>query len=212
MFKKLMKKILLIGPQGSGKGTQAQRLSSILNIPALAMGQLLREEVTKESPIGLEVKAILDRGELVSDTVAAKVLEARLKEDDAQNGYILDGYPRNMDQYNTFTFSEPTAVVVIDLPRKMSMDRLSGRLTCNKCGRVASRFDGFKESDLCECRGVLVTRSDDTPEAIDRRLDIYTQDTTPVLEAYESRGLLRRVDGVGTITEVGDRILKVLDK
>lgn len=205
-----MQKILLIGPQGSGKGTQAERLSKILKIPALAMGQLLREEVAKGSSVGLEVKAILDRGDLVSDSVAARVLEARLNEDDAKDGYILDGYPRNMDQYRSFTFSDPTAVIVIDLPRQKSIDRLAGRLTCTKCGHVASTFGGFKEGEVCKCGGILATRSDDTPEAIGRRLDIYKQDTTPVLEAYQERGLLHHVNGEGTIEEVGKRILEVL--
>lgn len=203
-------KILLIGPQGSGKGTQAELLSERLGIPAFAMGQLLRDEVAAASDVGLKVKSILDAGELVSDVVAAEVLQARIGRPDAVGGYILDGYPRNLSQEALFTFDVPTHAIVIEVSREESLKRLGGRLTCNRCGKVYAMAKGAKVGDACACGGALMQRSDDTPEAISRRLDIYDHDTTPMLAKFEGRGILRRVDGMGTVEEVQDRILKAL--
>jgi adenylate kinase len=203
-------KILLIGPQGSGKGTQAEILSKRFGIPAFAMGQLLRDEVASGTDIGLHVNEILESGNLVSDQIASEVLQARLRRPDAAGGYILDGYPRNMKQYATFTFDHPTHVVVIDVPQNESLTRLSGRLTCDRCGKVYAASNGSTANDPCICGGLLKQRSDDTPEAIGRRLDIYDHDTTPMLSRFEERGILRRVDGVGTMEEVQERILKAV--
>jgi adenylate kinase len=203
-------KIILLGPQGSGKGTQAQRLAGRLGIPSFAMGQLLRDEVAAGTEIGREIETILKTGNLVSDEVAARVLEARIKKPDAASGYILDGYPRNLEQYGMFTFDEPTHVLVIEVPRAESLRRLGGRLTCDHCGKVYSVSDGYKEGDACVCGGAMRRRDDDTDAAINRRLDIYENDTTPMLQKFEERGLLRRVDGMGGVEEVQERILEAL--
>lgn len=201
-----MYKIILLGPQGSGKGTQAQILSRKLGVPALAMGQLLRDEVAAGSEVGLKVDGILKAGNLVSDEVAAEVLQARLSRPDAANGYVLDGYPRNLKQYAAFTFDAPTHVIVIEVPREESLQRLGGRLTCSSCGAVAATRDGAKEDHACVCGGKLIRRDDDTENAINRRLDIYDNDTTPMLVKFEEKGVLVRIDGVGTIEEVQNRI------
>lgn len=203
-------KILLLGPQGSGKGTQAQLLSKKLGVPALAMGQLLRDEVALGSDVGKKVDGILKSGNLVSDEVAAEVLQARLSRPDAVNGYVLDGYPRNLKQYAAFTFDAPTHVIVIEVPREESLNRLGGRLTCSSCGTVASMKDGAKENDACACGGKFIRRDDDTEAAINRRLDIYDNDTTPMLQKFEERGVLCRVDGIGSIEEVQEKILVCL--
>src|SRR3989339_21238 len=204
-------KILLVGPQGSGKGTQAQILSEKLNVPAFAMGQLLRDEVAAGTEVGMKVKWILESGHLVSDLVAAEVLQARLKRPDVANGYILDGYPRNLEQYGMFTFDEPTHAIVIEVPREESLKRLGGRLTCERCGKVYAMSSGSSIGDPCACGGSLLQRSDDVPEAINRRLDIYDHDTIPMLAKFEDRCILRRVNGVGTVKEVQDRILAGLE-
>lgn len=206
-------KIILLGPQGSGKGTQAQILAKQLGIPALAMGQLLRDEVAAGSEIGLRVDGILKSGNLVSDEVAAEVLQARLKRDDAQNGYVLDGYPRNLQQYGMFTFDTPTHVIVIAVSREESLTRLGGRLTCDACGAVYSTSAGAKVGDACTAcaGGKLYQRNDDTPDAINRRLDIYDNDTIPMLAKFEERGVLRRVDGTGSVEDVQRRIQKELE-
>jgi len=203
-------KIFLFGPQGSGKGTQAQLLSKRLGVPALAMGQLLRDEVAAGSDVGLKVEGILKAGNLVSDEAAAEVLQARLSRPDVAEGYILDSYPRNLKQYAMFTFDVPTHVIVIEVPREESLRRLGGRLTCSSCGAVSSTKDGAKEGDACACGGAFVRRDDDTEVAISRRLDIYDNDTTPMLAKFEEKGVLVRIDGVGTVEEVQERIPKQL--
>ncbi|MBU0613762.1 nucleoside monophosphate kinase [Patescibacteria group bacterium] len=182
-----MHKILILGPQGSGKGTQAERLAVKLNIPALSMGSLLREETASGSELGNELKAVIDRGELVSDEDALKILKRRLKKEDAQNGYILDGYPRNFDQYHTYkVYDEPTDVLVIDVPREESMKRIISRAK-------------------------IEHRSDDTSEAVEKRLRIYEESTQPIIDEYKKSGIVKFIDGVGTRDEIENRIEKALD-
>ena len=206
-------KIFLLGPQGSGKGTQAKLLESELHIPAFSMGQLLRDEVATGSELGKEIDAVIKDGNLTSDTTAAKVLQARLAKPDAQNGYILDGYPRSLDQAKAFTFDKPTHVIVIEVPKEESVKRLSGRLTCFKCGRVYAVRDGFKAGDACPaCGGQMEVRKDDTPEAIERRLKIYDDETEPLIAVYGGQGLVRRIDGVGSVEEIHNRIVKAIER
>lgn len=197
-----------MGPQGSGKGTQAEKLSSQLGIPAFGMGQLLRDEIASGSDLGAKFDVILKRGDLVSDEDAAEMLKRRLAKPDTQNGYILDGYPRNLSQYEAFDFDTPTHVIVIDVPREESLTRLGGRLTCRGCGKVGAIRDGLKPGDHCACGGEWYQRDDDTPAAISRRLEIYENDTSPVIAKYGP--LVKHIDGVGSVEEVFERILKVL--
>ncbi len=203
-------KILLMGPQGSGKGTQAELLSEKLGIPAFGIGQLLREEIAAKTEIGKEVEAILKSGNLVSDDIAAEVLKRRLKKPDTEKGYILDGYPRNAKQLAAFNFDAPTHVLVIDVPDSESLKRLGGRLTCDMCGKVYSEKYGHKEGDKCECGGTLKRRDDDTPEAISKRLKIYHNDTEPIIAEYEKKGLVHHINGVGSVLDVHRRILHAL--
>lgn len=205
-----MAKILLMGPQGSGKGTQAERLSAKFGIPFFGTGQLIREEVASGSELGEKLKAIILRGELITDVDAAFLLKRRLQKPDTQNGYILDGYPRNLSQYWAFDFDTPTHVVVIDIPREESLKRLGGRLTCRACNKVASINDGIKPGDTCACGGQWFQRDDDTPEAITRRLEIYENDTAPVIAEYAKKGIVHHVDGVGSVEEVFKRMVFTL--
>lgn len=202
-------KILLMGPQGSGKGTQAELLANKLNIPALSMGQLIRDEVKSDSEFGAKLKEIITKGELISDEDAAFLLKRRLEKEDAQKGYILDGYPRNMSQFSAFDFDTPTHVVVIEIPREESLKRLGGRLLCNATGKIGSMNDGLKPGDPSEEGGIWIQREDDKPEAITRRLEIYEEDTAPVIEQYAQQ--VKRIDGVGTIEEIFDRIMQALN-
>ncbi|MBI4435037.1 nucleoside monophosphate kinase [Candidatus Uhrbacteria bacterium] len=204
----MMYKILLMGPQGSGKGTQAEKLSVHLGIPAFGMGQLIRDEIATGSDFGKKLYDIILPGNLVSDEDAAHLLQLRLQKPDVERGYILDGYPRNLAQHAAFTFDTPTHVLVIDLSREESLKRLGGRLTCRGCGKVGAMSDGLKPGDHCPCGGEWYQRADDTPVAIERRLEIYEKDTAPVITKYGS--LVRHIDGVGSVEEVFERILKVL--
>ncbi len=181
-----MHRIIILGPQGSGKGTQANILADKLGVPALSMGELLRDEVGKATEIGLKIKQILDGGNLVSDEIALSVLGKRLEEEDAKKGYVLDGYPRNVAQYAAFqSLDDPTALLVIDVPRAESMNRLMKRM---------------------EIEG----RSDDTQEAIEKRLAVYEEDTKPVIQKYQELGIVKMINGVGTIEEVAARIIAAL--
>jgi adenylate kinase len=207
---KMIYKILLMGPQGSGKGTQGELLSKELGIPAFGTGQLIREEVATGSEFGKKLEKIILAGELVSDIDAAEVLRRRLTKPDCANGYILDGYPRNLEQMAAFDFDEPTHVIVIDIPREESLKRLGGRLTCRGCDKVGSMSDGIKSGDACECGGLWYQRDDDTPAAIERRLEIYENDTAPVIDVYEKHGIVSRVDGMGEVWEIQKRIKEAL--
>lgn len=205
----MIHKILLIGPQGSGKGTQAEKLSFQLGIPSFGMGQLLRDEIASGSELGKKFDVILKRGDLVSDTDAAQMLKRRLAKPDTQSGYVLEGYPRNLSQYAAFDFDIPTHVIVIDLSREESLKRLGGRLTCRGCAKVGAIADGIEPGNRCACGGEWYQRDDDTPAAIERRLEIYKNDTSPVIEKYGA--LVEHIDGFGSIEEVFQKILAVLE-
>jgi adenylate kinase len=177
-----MHRIFFLGPQGCGKGTQATILSEYLGIPHLSMGHLLREEVTAGGALADKISGIVNSGTLVPDVIVKEVLLKRLALPDALNGYILDGFPRNKEQFLAFEDCEqPSAVIVITIPRDISIQRLTKR---------------------AELEG----RTDDTPEVIAKRLDIYEADTMPMIEEYRKRGIVRDVDGTGTIEEVAAAI------
>lgn len=197
-----------MGPQGSGKGTQSERLSEYLGIPAFGMGQLLRDEVATGSDFGNKLKSIMKQGDLVSDEDAAHVLKFRLEKEDTKQGYILDGYPRNLAQYQVFNFDIPTHVFVIDISREESLKRLGGRLTCDQCGKVGSPNKGLKLGEKDSCGGTWYQREDDTSEAISHRLDIYEHETAPVIEKYAP--YVTHIEGVGSIDTVFYRILDAL--
>ena len=203
-------KIFLMGPQGSGKGTQAEQLENKLKIPALSMGQLIRDEIASGSDLGKKMQVNYNKGAVASDQDTANLLKKRLDNDDIKNGYILDGYPRDMSQYGAFNFDLPTHVIILNIPKQESLKRLGNRLTCDKTGKVYSMLDGHKEGDVCESGGKLYVRDDDTPEAIGTRLKIYATETSRVIAEYEKQNLISNVDGVGTIEEVTDRILDIL--
>lgn len=176
-----MHNIIILGPQGSGKGTQASILSEKLSIPAISMGKLLRDARDRFP----EIAVAQEKGELVPDMIVHDVLVDRLAQPDCAQGYILDAFPRSESQYLT-TEGEilPTSVIVIHVPIEVSMDRMRHRARVEK-------------------------RDDDTPEAMRRRLEIYEEETKPIIEKYRAMGLVREVDGVGSIEEVADRIYTV---
>lgn len=182
-----MKQIVILGPQGSGKGTQANMIAEKLGIPALSMGQLLRDEGATGSEIGKEILAIQDAGNLVPDKITSEVLKKRIAKDDAQNGFIIDGYPRFMEQYEVSkAFLNPSHVLVVTVPKEESVKRIM-------------------------LRAAEEGRGDDTPEMLERRLQWSEEKTAPVIEAYKTRGIVHEIDGLGTVEEVEARIAAVLD-
>jgi adenylate kinase len=185
-------RILLIGPPGAGKGTQAALLAQHFGIPAISTGDIFRENVRNETPLGLEAKAFMDRGEYVPDSLTNALVRDRLNQEDAVAGFLLDGYPRTIDQVEELddileeTEKKLDVVVQLTADSEELLRRLSGR----------AQEQG---------------RSDDTPEVIKRRLDVYEKQTAPLIDIYASRSLVAKVNGLGEIADVTNRIIEVLD-
>jgi len=201
-----------MGPQGAGKGTQAEILAEKLKIPAISSGSLLREEIATGSDLGCEVTKFTEAGTLVPDELMVAIIKKRLAQPDAVNGWILDGFPRILSQVELFlNFVQPTNVILLKLNDENSVERLSGRLQCKECHQgFQEKFVPSKTHPFCDvCGGELVRRSDDTPEIIRQRLQIYHKETEPVAKKFEDMGILSRIDGSGTIEEVAELVAGV---
>lgn len=212
-------RIVLLGAPGSGKGTQAKKLMAERNIPQISTGDMLRAAVDSGSPIGLEAKAVMDAGHLVSDKIMIGIIRDRLAEPDAGNGFILDGFPRTEKQAADLNelldeLGQPLdAAVLMDIDFDILMKRLTGRRTCSKTGKLLNiYFSSQEELDECkESGGELVQREDDNEETIASRLEVYRRQTEPLIDLYRSEGKLKTVDADGSIDEVYGRFLSVLE-
>ncbi|WP_295014320.1 adenylate kinase [uncultured Microbacterium sp.] len=184
-------RLLIVGPQGSGKGTQGVRIAEAYGIPVISTGDIFRAHIKEGTDLGKQVTAVLDTGDLVSDELTGALVRDRISQPDAANGFLLDGYPRNAAQVvhlDDFLAAQGTsldAVILLDVPREESIQRL-------------------------ELRATEQGRADDTPEAISHRLDIYERETAPILEAYGAKGIVDRIDGVGGLDEITERIFAAL--
>jgi adenylate kinase len=210
--------LVLLGPPGSGKGTQGERLQEDFRLPYYATGDILRAAVRDETELGQTAKEYMDRGDLVPDEVIIGVIIERLDDPEAADGFILDGFPRTLPQAEALDEDlvklerALSAALLIDVPDEEVVRRLGGRRTCAKNGHVFHlEFDPPKEPDACDIDGSrLVVRDDDKPEVIRHRLEQYHSKTEPLVGYYDEKGLLRRVDGAQTPDEVGDRIRALL--
>ena len=206
--------LILLGPPGAGKGTQAARLVEDFDLPYYATGDILREAVKEETPVGKEAKAYMDRGDLVPDELICKVIMERIDMPEAEDGFLLDGFPRNLTQADVLENAldrrsrRLTAALMIEAPDEEVIRRLSGRRICVKNQHLYHvEFDPPKREDVCDQDGSrLVQRDDDKPETVKKRLEVYHEQTSPLAEHYESSGLLRRFDGTRKATEVHDHI------
>jgi len=183
-------KIVIFGPQGSGKGTQAEVLSKRLKIPQITMGDLLREEIKNHSQVGKEIDAIVNRGQLVPDEVSTQILKQRLLKADCQNGFVLDGYPRNLNQAKLLAeITKVDKALEIWISDKEAVKRISGRRSCPRCGAVYHlQFNPPKIDELCDqCQTKLIVRDDDKEEIIKNRLAIYHQATEPIIKYYQHK-------------------------
>ncbi|WP_314651636.1 adenylate kinase [uncultured Microbacterium sp.] len=185
-------RLLIVGPQGSGKGTQGVRIAETFGIPVVSTGDIFRANIKGGTELGTQVTEILDRGDLVPDELTSEIVRDRLSQDDAANGFLLDGYPRNvaqvghLDEFLNGRGEALDAVLLLDVPRAESISRLS-------------------------LRAIEQGRSDDTEEAIAHRLDIYERETAPIIDVYSEKGIVDRIDGVGSLDEITERIVAALD-
>lgn len=206
--------LILLGPPGAGKGTQAERITEDFNLPYIATGNILRAAVADGTELGLKAKGYMDAGALVPDEVIIGVILDRLKESDAQDGFLLDGFPRTVPQAEALADAlqavgrELTAVLLIDVTDDEVVRRLSGRRVSAKTGRVYHvEFDPPKNEGVCDVDGSrLIQRDDDKPETIRNRLAVYHEQTEPLVGFYSDRDLLRRFDGARPPAEVHDHI------
>jgi adenylate kinase len=206
--------LILLGPPGAGKGTQAERLTDDFNLPYIATGNILRKAVADATALGTQAKAYMDDGKLVPDEVITGVILEALENADARDGFLLDGFPRTIPQAEALDAGMAAndrtlnAVILIEVSDEEVMRRMSGRRVSVKTGRVYHvEFDPPKHEGRCDVDGSrLVQRDDDQPETVAKRLAVYHDQTEPLISFYENKGLLRRFDGTRTPTEVHDHI------
>ena len=206
--------LILLGPPGAGKGTQAERLTDDFNLAYIATGNILRKAVQDETELGRQAKAVMDAGKLVPDDVITGVILEAIESADARDGFILDGFPRTVPQADALgegmTAHERslTAAILIEISDDEVLRRMSGRRVSVKTGRVYHiEFDPPKHEGRCDVDGSrLVQRDDDSPETVTKRLEVYREQTQPLISYYEDQGLLRRFDGTRSPTEVHDHI------
>lgn len=198
-------KLIFLGPPGAGKGTQAAGVSAHLHVPHISTGDMFRSAIKNQTPTGLEAKRYIDAGQLVPDSVVIDMVRERLAMDDCQNGYLLDGFPRTVDQAIALDeISTPDAVVDIDVPDERLLKRLTGRRVCGKC-QGTFHVSKLADEKICPvCGGEMYQRDDDKPETIEARLKAYHDQTEPLIGYYSGLGKLRRVDVAALNTVDGD--------
>jgi adenylate kinase len=217
--------VILMGPQGSGKGTQSERVRARLNLGSIATGELFRAAIKDGTALGQKIQAVYDRGELVPDDLTIALVEERLDQLAQERsrgarigGALYDGFPRTIAQADALSRAlqargeDLTAVIAIDVPRETLIERLAGRRVCSSCGRVYNILSDPPAVDsVCDvCGGQLIQRADDTPEAVSKRLDLYELETAPLVDRYEEQGLVEHVDGDRPIDDVTESIVAAI--
>lgn len=211
-------KLVLLGAPGAGKGTQAKKLIEKYGMPQISTGDLLRAAVAAGSELGKEAKSYMDKGELVPDSVVLGMVEERLKQDDCKAGYILDGFPRNtaqaeaLDEMLASLDMALDAALSVDVPFEDLMKRLTGRRTCKECGQMYNiYFNAPTQEGVCDkCGGELFQRDDDQEATIEKRLQVYNEQTAPLIDYYGSKGILKSVQGTGDIDDIFATVCNIL--
>lgn len=211
-------RIVLIGPPGAGKGTQAQFIASHLSIPKISTGDIFRENVQQQTELGRQAKAYMDAGDLVPDEITVGMVRARLSEEDARDGFLLDGFPRTVPQAEALRKILAELDQKLDIVLELVVDdddivrRLSGRRTCRRCEQVWHvDFDPPSREGVCDrCGGELFQRDDDREETIRHRLEVYQEQTAPLIAFYADEGILVGIDATGTVEDVTERAMAAL--
>lgn len=212
--------IILMGLPGAGKGTQASEIVKKFPIPHISTGDMFRKAIKDETDLGKEAKSYMDRGELVPDEVTVDIVKERISEDDAKKGFLLDGFPRTIEQAEALNniMSELDrnidAVINIEVPEEELMNRLTGRRICEKCGTTYHLvFNPPKVDGVCDIDGgKLYQRKDDNPETVSNRLSVNVKQSKPILEYYDEKGVLKNIDGAKDIDEVTKDVIDILDQ
>jgi adenylate kinase len=211
-------RLVILGRQGAGKGTQCVRLSRHYVVPHISTGDMLRAAVREKTELGQMAKEIMDAGALVGDDIMIGLVDERLQRPDAMTrGYILDGFPRNVAQAKALdevTAERPLHVTIdLDVPREVVLARISARRVCRDCGTNYTATGMERQPWICEvCGGDVMQRDDDTPDAVNRRLDLYEEQTAPLIAFYGGEGRLQTIDGVGNPDEVFHRLTTTIDR
>ena len=211
--------IILMGLPGAGKGTQASEIVKKFPIPHISTGDMFRKAIKDETNLGKEAKSYMDRGELVPDEVTVGIVKERISEDDAKKGFLLDGFPRTIEQAEALNSimseldREIDAVINIEVPEEELMSRLTGRRICEKCGTTYHLvFNPPKVDGICDIDGgKLYQREDDNPETVSNRLSVNVKQSKPILEYYNEKGVLKNIDGSKDIEEVTNDVIDILD-
>lgn len=211
-------RIILLGPPGAGKGTQAANIAKRYGIPHISTGDIFRENIKKQTYLGIEAKKYIDKGELVPDDVTVAIVEDRIKKDDCINGFLLDGFPRTIEQANALSSITDKIgrkidyVINIEVTKDELIKRLTGRRVCSSCGASYHiKFNPPERDGICNiCGGKLIVRSDDTLEAVENRLNVYERQTAPLIDYYQELNVLKTVDGSQSIEKVFNDICDIL--
>lgn len=212
-------KIILLGPPGAGKGTQAKSISNKYKIPHISTGDIFRKNISEKTVLGIEAKKYMDNGQLVPDSLTIDLVKSRLQEDDCSNGFLLDGFPRTvaqaeaLDEFLNDTNVKLDTTLLIDVPREFILERMTGRRVCPSCGASYHvSFNPPKREGKCDiCGSEIIQRADDSAATVNKRLDVYEAQTQPLIDYYTEKGLLSKVDGTQAINDVFKSICTLLD-
>ncbi|MHA2174586.1 MAG: adenylate kinase [Candidatus Hodarchaeales archaeon] len=208
-------KLIILGAPGSGKGTQAKLITQSKKIPQISTGDLLREAVNAQSPLGIKASEFMNTGNLVPDDIVLELLKERLEKKDTLNGFILDGYPRNLTQANDLAkITNIELVINIDVDSTLLVKRITGRRTCKNCGAIFHiEFNPPRVKGICDkCSGELFQREDDTEETVKKRIETYENQTKPLINHYNDQSLLQSLVSDGTIEEMRRKVDTLLTK
>lgn len=209
-----MVNIILLGSQGSGKGTQGEMIVEKYKLASISMGELLREEISKKTKIGMKISSFVNNGDLVPDEITFELFKKRIKKKDCKNGYLLDGFPRDLEQAKylsqNFKFDY---VFLFEITDKVAVERIANRRTCEKCGEVFHLiYKKPKKANVCDsCNGKLVKRVDDKPITIKKRLKLYHENILPILKCFDKK-IIYKIDATKDISKIFKKVEKIIDK